>query len=1000
MKKNRIFTNSLRVIKFSFPRFLSLTVISMLGVFCFAGLASTAPDMNKTLDNYLDKYNTYDIKIISTMGLTNNDIKALKRIDGIKDVEGSYAKDVLISDDDNEYVINVASVFSDINKLELLDGRMPTKNSEIVVEEEMLKRNNFKIGDFLLLSDDSFKEKKVQIVGVVDSSLYFNTVLSSPNRGNTSIGTGTINYYTFCLASNFDQDYYTNIYLTVDSALDLDTTKEEYSDLIDEVVDKVENISSKQEKNRYDQIYNGAYSKIKEEEDIGNKKFDEVLEELNSAESELVFAKNNLDMFNSKLIDIKYSLNEGRASLDEAWSKYYSILSENNIKEEEIDNNINYLDNEISKINQLIEIGEDPSKYQEQLIALNTKLELLRSIKNMKMELLNKESEYSKSSDEYNNSYNSYINNLNNYNFNYNSYLVSLSSYNSERDKFNKKINEAIIELEKIDMPNWYIYDRTDYTTYSEYIDDTNSIKNLSAIFPMVFFAVSILVSLISMNRMVEDDRGEIGTLKSLGFSNRHIMTKYLLFAFLAMLIGGILGNILGIVIIPSLIFNIYTILFDVPNFYIGLNLDITLIAFLLSFICVCGTTVWTVSKNLKEKPSELMRPKAPKSGKRVFLEKISFIWDKISFSNKVTIRNLFRYKKRVIVTIVGIAGCCGLMLCGFGIKDSITDIAVRQYGEIFKFDAMVYVDLMSSERYNEIFDNSIITDTIQTNNLKASVLDTDVNLFIARDNEELEKVVNLFNYKTKKKIKLSEGKVVITEKLAALKNLKIGDKINIVDVNNKKYQYEISDITANYFEHFIYMDQDTYEESGGEFISNVVYLNTKKLSNKNKNIFSEELLKNDEVLNVSYTASLIEIITNMLNSLDEVVLILIVLAASLSFVVLYNLSNINIMERKREIATLKVLGFYNKEVDSYITKENIILTIIGIIIGLGFGYLLTNIIITTVEIEKARFLKRICFNSYVYAASMSFIFTFIVNVVTHFSLKRIDMIESLKSVE
>lgn len=1000
MKKNRIFTNSLRVIKFSFPRFLSLTVISMLGVFCFAGLASTAPDMNKTLDNYLDKYNTYDIKIISTMGLTNNDIKALKKIDGIKDVEGSYAKDVLISDDDNEYVINVASVFSDINKLELLDGRMPTKNSEIVVEEEMLKRNNFKIGDFLLLSDDSFKEKKVQIVGVVDSSLYFNTVLSSPNRGNTSIGTGTINYYTFCLASNFDQDYYTNIYLTVDSALDLDTTKEEYSDLIDEVVDKVENISSKQGKNRYDQIYNDAYSKIKEEEDIGNKKFDEVLEELNSAESELVFAKNNLDMFNSKLIDIKYSLNEGRASLDEAWSKYYSILSENNIKEEEIDNNINYLDNEISKINQLIEIGEDPSKYQEQLIALNTKLELLRSIKNMKMELLNKESEYSKSSDEYNNSYNSYINNLNNYNFNYNSYLVSLSSYNSERDKFNKKINEAIIELEKIDMPNWYIYDRTDYTTYSEYIDDTNSIKNLSAIFPMVFFAVSILVSLISMNRMVEDDRGEIGTLKSLGFSNRHIMTKYLLFAFLAMLIGGILGNILGIVIIPSLIFNIYTILFDVPNFYIGLNLDITLIAFLLSFICVCGTTVWTVSKNLKEKPSELMRPKAPKSGKRVFLEKVSFIWDKISFSNKVTIRNLFRYKKRVIVTIVGIAGCCGLMLCGFGIKDSITDIAVRQYGEIFKFDAMVYVDLMSSERYNEIFDNSIITNTTQTNNLKASVLDTDVNLFIARDNEELEKVVNLFNYKTKKKIKLSEGKVVITEKLAALKNLKIGDKINIVDVNNKKYQYEISDITANYFEHFIYMDQDTYEESGGEFISNVVYLNTKKLSNKNKNIFSEELLKNDEVLNVSYTASLIEIITNMLNSLDEVVLILIVLAASLSFVVLYNLSNINIMERKREIATLKVLGFYNKEVDSYITKENIILTIIGIIIGLGFGYLLTNIIITTVEIEKARFLKRICFNSYVYAASMSFIFTFIVNVVTHFSLKRIDMIESLKSVE
>lgn len=1000
MKKNRIFTNSLRVIKFSFPRFLSLTVISMLGVFCFAGLASTAPDMNKTLDNYLDKYNTYDIKVVSTMGLTDNDIKALKNITGIKEAEGSYSKDILISNDDNEYVINVSSIPSDINKLELLNGKMPTKNNEIVVEEEMLLRNDLKIGDFLLLSDDSFKEKKVQIVGVIDSSLYFNAILSSPNRGNTSIGTGTINYYTFCLASNFEQDYYTNIYLTVDSALEFETTKKEYSNLIDNAINGVENISTKQEKSRYDQIYNDAYSKIKEEEDIGNKKFNEVLEKLTLAKNDLDIAKNDLNTFNSRLMDIKYSLSEGRNSLDEAWNKYNSTLLENNIKEEEIDNNISYLDNEISKINQLIEMGEAPSKYQEQLITLNTKLELLKSIKNMKIELLNKESEYDKSFDEYNNSYNLYISNLETYNLNYNNYLVSLSNYNSERDEFNKKINEAIIELDKIDMPNWYIYDRTDYTTYSEYIDDTNSIKNLSGIFPMVFFAVSILVSLISMNRMVEDDRGEIGTLKSLGFSNRHIMTKYLLFAFLAVVIGGIIGNLLGIVIIPSLIFNIYKILFDVPNFYIGLNLDITLIAFLLSFICVCGTTVWTVSKILREKPSELMRPKAPKSGKRVFLERISFVWNKINFSNKVTIRNLFRYKKRVIVTIVGIAGCCGLMLCGFGIKDSITDIAVRQYGEIFKFDAMVYVDKLSSERYNEIFNNSIITDTIQTNNLKASVLDTDVNLFIARDNEELEKVVNLFNYKTKKKINLSEGKVVITEKLAALKNLKIGDKISIVDVNNKKYQYEISDITANYFEHFIYMDQDTYEESGGEFVSNVVYLNTKKLSNKNKAIFSEELLKNDEVLNVSYTDSLIEIITNMLNSLDEVVLILIVLAAALSFVVLYNLSNINIMERKREIATLKVLGFYNKEVDNYITKENIILTIIGIVLGLGFGYLLTNIIITTVEIEKARFLKRVCFNSYIYAASMSFIFTFIVNIVTHFSLKRIDMIESLKSVE
>lgn len=998
MKKNRILTNSLRVIKLSFPRFLSLTVISMLGVFCFAGLGATAPDMIKTLDNYLDSTNTYDIKILSTMGFTDNDISALKKIKGVNQIEGGYSKDVLIAEDDSEYVINVSSLPTDINKLKLIKGKLPSKDNEIVVEEIMLSRCNLKIGDTILLSDEAFINKEVKIVGTVDSSLYFNAIVSSSIRGNTSIGTGTINYYTFCLASNFNQDYYTNIYLTVTDALELETSKDDYNDLINQVTKRIENISNNQEKNRRDQIYNEVLDKITKEEDDGNKKFDEVAATLDSSKEDLDKAKANLNTYKNKLASTKTMLNQARASIDDAWGKYRATLSENNINEAEIDKNIEYLESEIAKINQLIEAGSSTDELKGQLTNLNTKLALLKQLKSVKSEILNNEAQYNSNLNQYNTSYNSYLSSLNLYNTNYDRYLESLDTYNTERADFNEKISEAKEDLNKIDMPSWYIYDRTDYTTYAEYVDDTNSIKNLSGIFPIVFFAVSILVSLISMNRMVEDDRGEIGTLKSLGFSNKDIMIKYLLFSFLAMVIGGVLGSLLGVVIIPSLIFKIYKILFDIPNFYLGLNLNITIIGFLISFICVCGATVYTVSKVLKEKPSELMRPKAPKSGKRVCLEKISFIWDNISFSNKVTIRNLFRYKKRVIVTIVGIAGCCGLMLCGFGIKDSIMDIAGRQYGEIFKFDAMAYVNNISSN--TEIFNNSMITSTVYTNNLKVTVSDTNVNLFIANDNEELDKVVNLFNYKTKKRIKLVKGKVVITEKLASLKKLKVGDKINIVDVNNKKYQYEISDITANYFEHFIYMDRNTYEESGGVFDANVVYLNTKKLSNKDKDVLSGELLKNDEVLSVNYVSSLVEVITNMLNSLDEVVFILIVLAASLSFVVLYNLSNINIMERKREIATLKVLGFYNKEVDNYITKENIILTIIGILIGLGFGYLLTNIIITTVEIEKARFLKRICFNSYIYAAGMSFIFTLIVNIVTHFSLKKIDMIESLKSVE
>lgn len=820
--KNRILTNSFRTIKRSFSRFIPLFVMSFLGVFVFAGLQSVKPDMMTTLDNFLDEHNIYDLQVISTGGLTDDDVDAIRQIEGITDVEYSYSLDKIIKIEENDLVINISSLPKTINSLKLMEGKFPSQNNEIVVENNFIKKTSYKIGDTIYIEDEKLKEHSYVIVGTVESGLYFNNDELKQDRGTTTVGSGTVSYYTYVLEDDFIQEYYNSIYITVDDAIHKLTASEDYNHLIEKIKSTVNDIKSVQETARYHSIYTEFENEIKNNE------------------------------------------------------------------------------------------------------------------------------------------------------------------------------NKANEELKKIKMPTWYIYDRTNHPTYLDYVDDTKSVDNLSKIFPIVFFAVAILVSLISMNRMVEEDRIEIGTLKSLGFSNKEIMLKYLMFSMIATLFGGLLGGILGILILPALVFSIYGMLFNVPNFYVGLNLSKIVISLLISVLCICGTTIFTVLKVVKEKPSDLMRPKAPKAGKRIILERWNFFWKRISFSNKVTLRNLFRYKKRGIVTIIGIAGCSALMLCGFGIRDAIVDIADMQFIETFTYDAMVYVNDIQ-DKTSDIFNSKYIDDIVEIQNINVKKDTTSANMFIV-DKEEIAKIVNLVD-KEGNQLKIESGKVIITDKFADLTNLKVGDTLNVVDDNNESYSYEISGIAKNYLMHYIYIDKDTFKENN-EYSSNVIYLNLNDTTQTVEEELSKELMDKDEVLNISFVQELLNNASDMLTSLNKVVAIIIVLSATLSFVVLYNLSNININERKREISTLKVLGFHDKEVDNYITKENIIFTIFGILLGLFAGYFLTKIVIITVEIEKARFIHHISLNSYIYTAIITIIFTLIVNLVTHFNLKKIDMIASLKSVD
>ncbi len=1000
-KKNRLLTNTLRTIKKTFPRFLSLIIMSLLGVLVFVGLTATSPDMVATIDKYFDKYNTYDINVVSSMGLTDKDISSLQKITNIQDIEGSYSEDVLVKKDDVEYVLKVSSLPTKINTLHIITGRLPENDTEIVVEENFLTNLDYKLNDKITLNSDNFIEKEVTIVGTVSSSLYFNNVEVNQNRGSTTIGTGTINYYSYVKPSNFNTDYYTNIYLTVKKAKEETTSSSSYLSLIEDLTNELNKIKDTEENRRYQDLYTEAEDEINKNEAQANQEFADAKKELDQAKEELSEGKKELDQVAKTLSSTKKQLNAAKKEITNGKQELEDTLKKYNITN--LNTSLSKVNNNISNIEKILStLDPSSSEYQTNsatLVSLKQQRTLINTLINTEEQLNQAEKTYNSNYSKYKKANREYQSGLKEYNTNLAKYNDSLEEYNDSKKEVEDELKEARQQLADISKPTWYIYDRSDDQTYSSYIDQTKSISNLSALFPLVFYAVAILVSLISMNRMVEDDRGEIGTFKSLGFTNREIRNKYLIFSLSATLIGGLIGIIIGLTLIPYLIFSIYRILFSIPDFQFTLNLPSTLGGLFIAILCICGSSIITSNRILKDKPASLMRPKAPKNGKKILLEKIKPLWHHLKFSNKITIRNIFRYKKRVLVTIIGISGCTALMLCGFGIKDCIVDITNMQYGQTFKYDATIYTNNLKLSEVQDITNNPQIKDYTLAEVITGNVGESNINMLITENQDQLSKIVNLYN-EDNKKITLQKNEVIITDKLADNHNLTIGDQITVLDSDKKEYQFIISGIVKNYLGHYIYMSKETFENINEQYQPNIIYLNTPELSTTEKDELSNELLAKDSVINVVHTSTLKDSVKDMLDSLNKVIVILVLLSALLSFVVLYNLSNINISERNREIATLKVLGFYDSEVDHYITKETIILTIIGIAIGLGLGIVLTNLTIGTVEMENYRFLRRINPLSFLYASIISSLFTIIVNYVTHFTLKKINMIESLKSIE
>lgn len=1071
-----IIKNSIKEIKNSFRRFLSLLLISMLGVGFFAGVKATTPDMQKTIDTYFDSENLFDIKIVSTLGLTDDDIKAVNKIDKVSETYGSYSEDVLVNINDANSVVKIIEITDNINNVKLISGEMPKVSNECIVEDSLIQTKDLKIGDTITLKEEleedeesSFNNTELKIVGTINSPLYI-----SHDKGTSTLGSGKLAHYIYVPKENIKEDYYTEIYVKLANAKEMNTTSKEYANYVDEIIDKIDSIKEIREKSRYDSLISEVNEKLADsQKELEEKKADGE-REIADAEKEVRNGEKKLQDAKKELADNKEKahneFNDAIQKLTKAGDELNSAEIEFNTKKEEAEQSFVEADKKKEELKLKLDqvyfgLEEIDANYNNVILALqnpNLPKAQKNTLQSTKIELEKKKAELDIAGQqitagiqEIDNQVKAGKNQLdtaeNQIMGGYNELGAGWAELNSKKEEANRKFDKADKEISKaqkeltdgkkeleeakqefdekirdaenkildarqkiddIENPKWYVLGRSSNSGYDSYINDTKNIEKLGNVFPVLFFVIAVLISLTSMSRMVEEQRIELGTMKALGYSNASICIKYVIYALGATIIGGLFGMVIGFNLIPRVIITMYQMMYPtVTEAVIEFNIKYAVLGLGLMSICTIGATLYSNMKELTSMPSMLMRPKPPKNGKRVFLEKLSFIWNRLDFTEKVTVRNMFRYKKRFLMTIIGIMGCTALVLVGFSIRDSISNLMNLQYGNVYNYDLMLGLnsslleneiedlkkELVDKKEINSCTETHLVANELQKNGDKK----VDVQVIIPKNKDEFSKFINMNNVKTKQTEVLNDDEIFLTEKASKLLNIKVGDKVTLIDNDENRFEVKVGAIVENYVYHYVFMTKNMYEKVyGEEYESNIIYVKTAELESNQSDILNEELLKNAKISSLTSTENLKNSMSETLKALNQVVYVLIVSAGLLAFVVLYNLSNVNISERKREIATLKVLGFYDKEVYNYITKEIIVLTLIGIILGLFGGYYLSIFILKTCEIDSLIFKIVSTPASYILSALITTVFTIIVNFMTYFVLRKVDMIESLKSVE
>ena len=901
--RKAVFKDFIRNIKGSLGRFFAIMAIVAIGVAFFAGVTASSGDMKHSSDSYYDEYNMNDIRILSSIGFTSQDIEVVSKVYGVKAVYKTNTHDVLVDYDGRENVAHISGVpvgkasddDSYINQLRIKEGRLPQNDKECVVKYEDT-RKSMQVGDVISFKsgteddiNDTFKDTEYTVVGIVYTPCYV-----SYDLGSSGIGNGHINYCIYVGDDEFKNNYYTECYAVIDGAKDMDTYSDEYKKLIDKYADDIKAIS-------------------KERLDIRKQT---VIDEYTRAKA---------DKKEELLETIKKNVED---SITEQYQAYYP--------------------------------GMDVSS----MIAPYVKTAYEKAVAQFDFDAVNAE--------------------------------------------YDKKMNETLADS---DSWEWYVLTRESSYSFRDYESSANRMKAIATVFPLFFIIVAGLVCLTTMTRMVEEERGLIGTYKALGYGKATIALKYVIYAFLASLTGAVIGCAAGLRLFPYIIYESWNIIYQMPAIKYASHTILSVVAVASLILVTLIATLYSCYNELSEVPSALMRPKAPKNGKKILLEH-TFIWKHLSFTKKVTMRNIFLYKKRFFMTVIGIAGCGALITAGFGIKDSVQSIIDNQYGQIIHYDnILVFNKNADSDARNNLSDKissdeyykSSLMDYAYTAEVKipGSADDYSTEITVVNDTSAYMDYVTFRTRRSKKTIELDDSGVIISEKLAKDLNVKEGDNVLIHDEDNKQATVKVSGVMEMYINNYIFMTSEYYSQVFGYTPDNNRILGILTSDGDDiQSVIGDRYLTDNNVKSLTFVKANITRFENMIQSLDLVTWVLIISAGMLAFVVLYNLTNVNISERIREIATIKVLGFYDREVGEYVYRENIILTLIGGVFGLLLGMALHAYIMTTIELDGVMFGTKINISSFLISYGITILFSLLINIFMYPSLKKIPMVESLKSVE
>ncbi len=1020
--KSAVRKNDLREIRKSIGRYIAIAAIVCIGVGFFAGLSVTRESMIDTANDYAEDVQMYDYKLISTLGLTEEDITAFSSVDGILAAEGSYSADFLWYSEESgaDYVLSAHSLGENVNGVGLLHGRMPQSPDECLADSLIFSEED--LGTVFTLSSnndedvfDSFAYDEYTVVGIVNSPFYINRM-----RPSSKLGSGSSSGFVLIPPDGFTMEVYTEAYLKLEDNAYI--FSEEYQVLSDSFKPAVTEALEERADIRYTGLYNDADAEISDAET-----------EVTDARAELADAKAELEENRQKLADAETEYQDGVKALAEAETEladaaeqladgeaeYQENLDEYNRSRAETYDALNAVKADLDALSMLVSAGmaspEQAAQYTFGLQSYETEKanadaafaeakqaldEAAQTLEDSRRQLADGEVEIAENRQKLADAEVEITDGK----VQIEDGLKEIADAEAELVDAELEIADAREQLNELEKPTTFVLTRAENTGYANLENDSAIVEGIAKVFPIFFFAVAALVCSTTMARMVSDQRTEIGTLKALGYSDFRVMWKYILYSGSAALIGGIIGFLGGSWLFPTVIWTAYKMLYcysETTNFI--LDLPLAAVSLAVALLCSVGSTVLSAKSELREMPASLIRPRAPQAGKRILLERIPGLWKHFRFLHKVSLRNIFRYKKRLFMMILGIGGCTALVLTGFGIGDSIKNIITFQYDKIMRYDFSVSLsepaDAETMERFREdtaeyleknVFLHTGSADLYTDNGVKSPSL-------VVTDDTAITELIDLHLGETTVPYP-DDGFAVINEKLAEIGDYKIGDTIELFVSETESIPVEISGICENYVDNYVYITAATYESALGYLPEiKTVYA---RGNGRDGHETAAELMNLEGILNVHIVADTKAMVDDMMQSMNFVVLLVIACAAALAFVVLYNLSNINITERVREIATLKVLGFYPGEVSSYVFRENLVLTFLGALVGLPAGVALHAFVMSQINIDLVSFDVRILPLSFVYSFVLTILFTVLVDLFMRGKLNRINMAESLKSIE